>query len=545
MTKNVWTMNEAARRLLPLSAIALALAANAQQQEGCKFPVCPEVVGEVVPQVVGGCPVKHERFPWQVAVFPGDSLCGGSLIDADWVLTAAHCVDESELSGMQTMPASAVHVVHGASDLRRAQAASHRRVANIYPHPRYNGNVAYGNDIALLRLSEPIAGARASYANLLPTAEAARKFIVSGACAVVSGYGMTSSGQASPVLQAAALPIVDQRICSRIYGSKISAGNICAGFRQGGIGSCYGDSGGPLVVEGLGGEDSYVLAGVVSWGVKSCVDPGRPGVYARVSHYMPWIMPTMRVGKRFRDCAECPEMVVIPAGSFMMGSPNERPEHQVEIGEPLAVGVYEVTREEYGAFVSETGYAGGTSCRVYTGGEWREREGTGWRNPGYSQTRRDPVACVSWKDAQEYVTWLRGKTGEEYRLLSEAEWEYAVRAGTQTRYSFGDEITESDANYGGNMGKTQPVGSYGANGFGLYDMHGNVWEWVQDCWNDNYRGAPSNGDAWESGNCSHRVLRGGSWDSYPRDLRTANRFWGGTGDRSDDHGFRVAQTLAP
>ena len=251
--------------------------------------------GRSVERVIGGRNVAHARFPWQVAVYPGGGLCGGSLIGASWVLTAAHCVDEApRRPGMQTMPAAVVRVVHGATDLRRAQAASHRRVANIYVHPRYNGNVAYGNDIALLRLSEPIAGARASYANLLPTADAARKFVVSGACAVVSGYGVTSSGQASPVLQAAALPIVDQRICGRIYGGAISAGNICAGFRQGGIGSCYGDSGGPLVVEGLGGEGSYVLAGVVSWGVRGCVDPGKPGVYARVSHYMPWIMQTIR-----------------------------------------------------------------------------------------------------------------------------------------------------------------------------------------------------------------------------------------------------------
>ena len=244
-----------------------------------------------------------------------------------------------------------------------------------------------------------------------------------------------------------------------------------------------------------------------------------------------------RPGRRFRDCAECPQMVVIPAGSFMMGSPeseegrwdDEGPVHWVEIGELLAVGGYEVTFEEWDACAA----AGG--C----GGYRPDDEGWG--------RGRRPVINVSWEDAQGYVGWLRGKTGEEYRLLSEAEWEYAARAGTQTRYSFGDDISPNDANYGRNIGKTRPVGSYRANGFGLYDMHGNVWEWVQDCWswNDNYRGAPNKGEAWERGYCSRRVLRGGSWVSIPRNLRSANRLRYDTGYRGSISGFRVARTLGP
>ena len=228
-------------------------------------------------------------------------------------------------------------------------------------------------------------------------------------------------------------------------------------------------------------------------------------------------------------------MVVLPAGSFMMGSPeseegrhaNEGPAHRVEIGEPFAVGAYEVTFEEWDACVVAGGCAG-----------YRPAD------RGWGRGKR-PVIHVSWEDAQEYVEWLRGKTGEGYRLLSEAEWEYAARAGSQTRYSFGDEITESDANYGMNMGKTQPVGSYGANGYGLYDMHGNAWEWVQDCWNDNYEGAPTDGDAWKSGNCGHRVLRGGTWNYSPWFLRSVLRGGGYTSSRGDDYGFRVARTLAP
>ena len=242
-----------------------------------------------------------------------------------------------------------------------------------------------------------------------------------------------------------------------------------------------------------------------------------------------------RPGRRFRDCAECPQMVVIPAGSFMMGSPEseegrydgEGPAHRVEIGEPLAVGVYEVTFEEWDACVA----AGG--CGGYRPGD-----------RGWGRGKR-PVINVSWEDADSYVRWLSRKTGEEYRLLSEAEWEYAARAGTRTRYSFGDAITESDANYGGNIGKTQPAGSYRANGYGLYDMHGNVYEWVEDCWNGSYRGAPTDGKAWKSGDCSRRVLRGGSWNFNPRNLRSANRNWFVTGIRSSNFGFRVARTLTP
>ena len=242
-----------------------------------------------------------------------------------------------------------------------------------------------------------------------------------------------------------------------------------------------------------------------------------------------------RRGSRFQDCAECPQMVVIPAGSFLMGSPeseeeredDEGPQHRVTIREPFAVGAYEVTFEEWDACAAEGG------CGSYL------QDDMGWGRG------RRPAINVSSGDAQEYVRWLSRKTGEEYRLLSEAEWEYAARAGTTTRYSFGDEITPSDANYGENIGKTQRVGSYRANGFGLYDVHGNAREWVQDCWNGSYAGSPNNGDAWEVGNCSVRVLRGGSWLINSGYLRSADRGWGLFVYRNDSLGFRVARTLAP
>ena len=242
-----------------------------------------------------------------------------------------------------------------------------------------------------------------------------------------------------------------------------------------------------------------------------------------------------RPGRRFRDCAECPEMVVIPAGSFLMGSPEseegrygwEGPQHRVEIREAFVAGVYEVTFEEWDACVA------GGGC-----GGYRPNDN------GWGRGRR-PVINVSWNDAQAYVRWLRGKTGKEYRLLSAAEWEYAARAGSRTRYSFGDGITPSDANYGGNIGTTQPVGSYRANGYGLYDVHGNAWEWVWDCFNESYAGAPNNGGAWERGDCSRRVLRGGAWYNDSRNLRSATRLGNQAGNRIIDFGFRVVRTLTP
>ncbi len=269
-----------------------------------------------------------------------------------------------------------------------------------------------------------------------------------------------------------------------------------------------------------------------------------------------------RAGRKFKDCAECPEMVVVPSGSFTMGSPSseedryddEGPRHRVNIGYPLAVGVYEVTRREFSSFVSDTGYNAGNSCYVWNSSsiKWENRRGISWRNPNYSQADSHPVVCMSWDDAQSYVRWLSQKTGHRYGLLSESEWEYVARAGTETPFHFGTTISTDQANYNGNYtygtgrkgvyrGNTVSVGSFRANGWGVHDMHGNGWEWVEDCWNDSYVGAPIDGSAWESGNCDRRVLRGGSWYYYPRLLRSANRFWNPTVYRYDDYGFRVAR----
>ena len=251
-------------------------------------------------------------------------------------------------------------------------------------------------------------------------------------------------------------------------------------------------------------------------------------------------------GAKFKDCKVCPEMVVIPAGSFMMGSPkgekgggdDERPVHRVTITAPLAVGKYEVTFEEWDACVA------GGGCGRYRPKDQRWGRG------------RRPVVLVSWRDAKKYVEWLSAKTGKAYRLLSEAEWEYAARAGTTGPFHFGATISTDQANYDGHStygsgrkgvyrGKTVPVGSFPANGFGLHDVHGNVWEWVEDCWHENHFGAPLDGSAWTSGgDCGDRVLRGGSWSNEPRNLRSAFRVWYGAGIRDVNIGFRVARTLA-
>ena len=242
-------------------------------------------------------------------------------------------------------------------------------------------------------------------------------------------------------------------------------------------------------------------------------------------------------GLRFKDCVGCPELIVVAAGKFRMGSPkseegrdgDEGPRHRVTIGKSFAVGVYEVTFGEWDACVSEGG------C----GGYRPDDEGWG--------RGRHPVINVSWGDAQAYVAWLSRDTGKEYRLLSESEWEYVARAGTRTRYPWGDEIGRSRANCGNDCGDgyeyTAPVGSFAANEFGLHDTAGNVWEWTQDCWNGSYEGAPADGSAWESGDCGHRVLRGGSWYLRPRYLRSALRHRFVPANRNNGLGFRVARTL--
>ena len=246
----------------------------------------------------------------------------------------------------------------------------------------------------------------------------------------------------------------------------------------------------------------------------------------------------------FKDCPECPIMLEIPAGDFSMGSPeteerrfdNEGPRHKVAITTSFAVGKYEVTFDEWDAC-----YESGGCRHLPKDKSW----GRG----------KHPVINITWNDAQEYIVWLSKKTGKSYRLLSEAEWEYVVRAGTSTPFYLGEQITSSDANanfrgyskYNGSprgtyLKRTLPVGNFDANEFGLYDLHGNVGEWVQDCYNENYKNAPTDGSAWMTGDCSHRIVRGGSWLFVPEFHRSSyrDRFW--RGSRYDYVGFRIARS---
>jgi formylglycine-generating enzyme required for sulfatase activity len=290
------------------------------------------------------------------------------------------------------------------------------------------------------------------------------------------------------------------------------------------------------------------------------VYPGSPGVFPAPSRSV------RRPGMVFRDCGDCPELVVIPPGSFRMGDvsggglADEKPVHGVTIPRSFAVGKFEVTKGEFARFVGATGHQTGGSCQVYNGKQWEDKKGYGWRNAGFGQTDRDPVVCVNWGDARSYIEWLSRKTGRVYRLLSESEWEYVARAGSSSKYSFGD--SKSDLCKHGNAAdqstdiswrnqscsdgygkQTSPVGSFRPNRFGIYDTVGNVWEWVGDCYNGSYAGAPSDGSAWTGGDCTRRVLRGGSWDNEPRIVRSAFRIGIHSAIRGSDGGFRLARTL--
>ena len=295
----------------------------------------------------------------------------------------------------------------------------------------------------------------------------------------------------------------------------------------------------------------YEVVARESWG--SAEDGAASGPADRPREEM------LEVFETFRDCAFCPEMVVVPPGTFTMGSPEseefrgavEGPQHSVTIGAPFAVGVYEVTFAEWDACVQMGG------CRYTPADRHWGRE-------------RRPVLYVSWEDAQAYVSWLSGLTGQPYRLLSEAEWEYVARAGTATARYWGEDVSElcryangagggprarsfrglrfsrgsgSEPPCNDGYGGTAPVGSFAPNAFGLYDVLGNVSEWTQDCWNDSYAGAPTDGSAWESGDCDRRVLRGGSWFITAWFLRSANRSRSAPDTRDMYYGFRVARVL--
>jgi formylglycine-generating enzyme required for sulfatase activity len=272
----------------------------------------------------------------------------------------------------------------------------------------------------------------------------------------------------------------------------------------------------------------------------------RPFITANISPYVlnPAAERALKPGDSFRECASdqakdyCPEMIIVPAGSFMMGSPptekgrydSEGPQHIVTIAKPIAVAKVELTFDEL-----DTCVAYGDCAPAVSDGGW----GRGQR----------PAIIVTSDEAERYVAWLSRITGKLYRLLSEAEYEYAARAGTQTAYPWGDDIGKNNANCAGcgsqwDHRQTAPVGSFAPNKFGLYDMVGNVWELVEDCAHDNYKDAPVDGSAWvEGGDCRRRIGRGSSWNNLPRDLRSASRYINATDARPGRLSFRVGRTL--
>ncbi len=264
----------------------------------------------------------------------------------------------------------------------------------------------------------------------------------------------------------------------------------------------------------------------------------------------------LKTGEIFQDCAECPKMIVVPSGTYTMGSlssekgrkPNEEPRRKVSI-QSFAVGQYEITNEEYAVFLNDIEKKGQLKRQWIDTGENCVKETCQIKKNNdrvYSvipKFKRHPVRHVSWLGAKAYVTWLSEKTGKAYRLLTEAEWEYAASAGSDTPYWWGTQISHDQANY---SKKLRSADSYKPNKFGLYNVHGNVWEWVEDCWHKNYKNAPKDGTAWldkNSGNCDIRVLRGGSWDNQPRHLRSRYRGRKNAGNRNDSFGFRIARDL--
>jgi formylglycine-generating enzyme required for sulfatase activity len=284
-----------------------------------------------------------------------------------------------------------------------------------------------------------------------------------------------------------------------------------------------------------------------------------------------------RPGTVFKDCPDCPEMVVVPPGQFTMGAEGgekdryEGPLREVKIGYAFAAGRFELTNGQYRRFVAATGHkTAGTGCNVFFGDRVEAVSGSSWADPAYGRPIRDdePVACIRWSDAKSYVSWLAGRTGRKYRLLTEAEWEYAARAGTQGAYTWGDDKAASCkfANLhdqgAGKLAESKgiklpygpapcddgftgvaPVGRLAPNAFGLHDMIGNVWEWVEDCYEMPYGATPVDGSAQLAKGCDRRGSRGGSWRTdYPRQ-RPAFRGRDPEALTSQIFGTRVARDL--
>jgi formylglycine-generating enzyme required for sulfatase activity len=305
---------------------------------------------------------------------------------------------------------------------------------------------------------------------------------------------------------------------------------------------------------------------------------------------IPTAAAALQPGQTFKDCPECPEMVIIPSGQYSMGSsttdtdrdlaavpkptvglgmllgmtqsrmakrvlPREHPQHIVRIAYPFALGKYLVTRGEFAAFVRDTGYVSGP-CIIWSRPRATLISGGAWMNPGFQQNDKHPVVCVNWLDANAYIAWLNKKVPSNapqtgvghYRLPSESEWEFAARAGTSTARWWGDDIGAENAKCADcgdidDSRQTVSVGTFPPNQFGLYDMLGNAWEWTEDCWHESYNASPADGRAWTEDNCGKRVFRGGGWNSDPWLLRSADRGGLDGNETTNEIGFRVAKSI--
>ncbi|MEQ9258631.1 MAG: SUMF1/EgtB/PvdO family nonheme iron enzyme [Roseovarius sp.] len=319
---------------------------------------------------------------------------------------------------------------------------------------------------------------------------------------------------------------------------------------------------GVLALAGLGGLAAAVgLAAMLTrpdWATRVDAEAALPG---GLGH-----------SERFRDCETCPEMVALAGGQLLMGAPAERiaagdhsadqgPQRLVSVA-PFALGRHEVTRAQFSAFLEASGHARPSGCITWEDGVESDRADRSIDDPGYSQGPDHPAVCLTWHDAQAYVDWLARETGKPYRLPSEAEWEYAARAGSDARFSFGadveaicryDNIADADARArwpswetvacSDGVIFTAPVGSFEANGFGIADLYGNAREWVRDCWHTTYDNAPATSEAWVDAGCDRRVARGGSWDSKPSLVASSWRLSMPSGTRHFLYGFRVARDL--
>ncbi len=294
---------------------------------------------------------------------------------------------------------------------------------------------------------------------------------------------------------------------------------------------------------------------------------------------LPTQQQKVATGTIIKDCTECPEMVIVPAGGFTMGSDSfeqaianygkngqwiarENPRHNLVVSSFL-VGRFAITVGEFSEFVRKTNFITDAErngvdagCMIKDGAQWKAIDSKNWRNPGFVQGSNHPVVCVSWNDVAEYIKWLNFLSGRKYRLLSESEREYVTRSGTQTAFWWGNTISPEQANYDGTQSfnggakgvfrqNSTPVDSFSPNYYGLYNVHGNIYEWLADCWHEVYINAPADGSPWNTGcvNDQQMVQRGGAWNEHPSFLRAAGRVWNLKSNRRNIAGFRLARDL--